>query len=514
MTASRPRKSRWMNVALLGGALVGVLMAMYLLRSPESKPTIVVYCAAGIRLPVEQAAKEYEKEYGIHVRLDFGSSGELEGKLGLDRDAGKPRADLYIPADKSFGERTRKKDLSDESIELAQFSLVVAVKTESTYTWTSVDELLAAKTTFVLCDEKAGVGKKTHRTLAKSGHWDRINATKKSSFPRVTEAANAIKTSGEVEAGFIWDTTAKQFGLKILKIQELAGATSTITANVVRSSTQPAEALRFARYLAAPDRGQRSFKQFQFTPIGTDAWAEIPEVVFYCGGLNRDAVLPTIREFEKREGCKVVEQFAGCGTLVAGIRTLQSSRKSKGLPDAFMTCDAAYLAKVQELFHAPADVSSTQVVMLVRKGNPKTLLTIDDLAKPGLKIGTTDRRASTLGELSWKLFEESGVAIDIKKNKSMVATSGTAHELLLKMQANGKLDVVLVYRANCQHLSDDYEQIGIQHERAKAVQNMAVLKKTPYPALAARLMNAMRSDTSRQRFENFGFDWHSQGTER
>ena len=46
---------------------------------------LIVYCAAGIRKPVADAAKAFEEEYGVVVRLDYGSSGELEGKLELER---------------------------------------------------------------------------------------------------------------------------------------------------------------------------------------------------------------------------------------------------------------------------------------------------------------------------------------------------------------------------------------------------------------------------------------------
>ena len=147
----------------------------------------------------------------------------------------------------------------------------------------------------------------------------------------------------------------------------------------------------------------------------------------------------------------------------------------------------------------------------MRRGNPKNIHTLKDLAQPGIRIGTTDPRASTLGSLSWQLFESAGVAEDIRSNKTLATTSATAHELLIKMQGYDKLDVILIYRANCQHLSDAFEMISIDREQAVAVQNIAVQKTTRYPALVGRLMDAVRSVSSRQYFENFGFDWRVDG---
>ena len=70
---------------------------------------LIVYCAAGIRKPVAEAAKAFEEEYGVVVRLDYGSSGELEGKLELERAQKAPRCDLYIPADLSFFAKSSRK---------------------------------------------------------------------------------------------------------------------------------------------------------------------------------------------------------------------------------------------------------------------------------------------------------------------------------------------------------------------------------------------------------------------
>src|ERR1700722_12085569 len=45
--------------------------------SGAEKRTLLVYCAAGLRVPVEAAAKEYEGSYGVRVELQYGASGPL-----------------------------------------------------------------------------------------------------------------------------------------------------------------------------------------------------------------------------------------------------------------------------------------------------------------------------------------------------------------------------------------------------------------------------------------------------
>ena len=123
------RKSgqRWIRVSV--GSLIIIGVFSYLLSTlsndywGDDANTLVVYCAQGITPPVDAAAEDYEREYGVRIRLEGGSSGMLEGKLRLTDDA-----DLYIPADVSFVERARAAGLLTESMPLARFRLVLATK--------------------------------------------------------------------------------------------------------------------------------------------------------------------------------------------------------------------------------------------------------------------------------------------------------------------------------------------------------------------------------------------------
>lgn len=476
------------------------------LKSDKPTQAIVVYCAAGMRKPVEEAASSFQKEFGVEVRLDYGSSGELEGKLELERTSHTPRCDLYIPADLSFAERVQEKGLTHESIPLARFELILATSQSQPQTPSiqSLEALLKDTIAYGICDEKAGAGKKTREILRNLNLWNDIQSQARVTFPRVTELAGAIKTSETVQAGFIWDSTAKQFGLDIIALSELENNSSDISANVVTTSQNPTWALRFARYLAAPDKGAPLFEKHHFTPAGGDAWELKPEVVFYCGGVNRDAIASTLNRFQEREGCLIKTQFAGCGTLVGSI---QSGRLN--LPDAFMTCDTSYMSMVQGDFQRATDVSSTHICMLVRKGNPKKIQTLQDLAKPGISIGTTDPQMSTLGALSHAIFEDIGIKQALNHQQSIIVTAPTAHELILQMEGHDKLDVALVYEANCQHLESNVETVAIDHPLALATQNIAAARQTRFPALMARLMTEVLSAESKQSFTEHGFQWEA-----
>lgn len=468
--------------------------------------SLTVYCAAGVRLAVEEAAKQFEREMGVSVKLEYANSGVLANRLKIDKEGGLASADVYIPADYTYTENAAADGLTRESLPVATWQVVLGVKPGADIDVTNCDEVLSSKLSFVMCDPLAGVGKKTKKMLEQSGHWAAIDKAKQSSFPTVTEAALAVKENPGTHAAFVWNSVARQHGLRVIELPEIKASRANISVAVTASTDRPTLALQFARFLAAPDKGGKVFARHKYQPLAGDAWAKVPKLRVDCGGVNREAVEKTIREFEAREGCVITMVYAGCGTLVGKMQTGE-----KGLPDLFMTCDATYLdmaqSKMGNPFGPDLKISSTRIVMLVKRGNPKGLQTLADLARPNLRIGVTEPKASTLGKLCEELFRETGQWDAIAKNINGGVKHDTAHTLIQSMEAGGKLDVVLVYKANIQHLKNKFDFVPLKPARAIAVQNIAARKDTAYPQLAQRLMRHVTSDTSRRRFEQLGFNW-------
>lgn len=94
-----------------------------------------------------------------------------------------------------------------------------------------------------------------------------------------------------------------------------------------------------------------------------DAWVEVPKAVLFSGGVNRLAIEDTIQRFERREGARVTRVYNGCGILVSQMKAGQH-------PDAYFACDVSFLPPVKDLFLEPLNVSETDIVLLVAKGNP------------------------------------------------------------------------------------------------------------------------------------------------
>src|SRR5438034_955873 len=118
----RPARFRLAFLAFLGSlavlaGLVSVLLfepASWFTRRPAGRP-LVVFCAAGLKGPVAEAARDYQEAYGVEVRLQYGGSNTLLAALEVS-----DRADLYIPADDHYVYAARERELIDEVLPLAR----------------------------------------------------------------------------------------------------------------------------------------------------------------------------------------------------------------------------------------------------------------------------------------------------------------------------------------------------------------------------------------------------------
>jgi molybdate transport system substrate-binding protein len=87
-------------------------------------------------------------------------------------------------------------------------------------------------------------------------------------------------------------------------------------------------------------------------------------------------------------------------------------------------------------------VGYLEPVLAVRLGNPKGIRGLDDLAKPGLKIGIGDPRYSTCGELFVNSLRERGQYDAVMKN---VALQARGHAEVANGLVVGPLDAVVVW---------------------------------------------------------------------
>jgi molybdate transport system substrate-binding protein len=489
-------------LAFLGSAAVLAGLVALLAWDPKKwftpaapQEPLVVYCAAGLRPPVEAAAKEYEAAYGVPVQLHYGGSQTLLAGIEVAR-----RGDLYIPADESYLPPARAKNLIAETLPLARMSPVVAVKTGNPKHVAGLAGLLRPDVRLAQGNPDAtAIGSVTRAALQKAGKWDPLKDRTVVFKMTVNDVASDVQV-GAVDAGIVWDATVRQTpGLEAVALPEFAGVKAHITAAVLADSPRPTAALRFARFLAARDRGLPEFAKHGYDPVEGDVWAEEPEIHLLSGAMLRPAIEDTIAAFEKREGCRVTRVYNGCGILVAQM-------KAGDKPDAYFACDKSFMDEVADRFTDQQDVSTNQLVILVPKGNPHGIKSLADLGKDGLRAGIGHEKQCALGALTQKTLREGGVQDRVMKNVKVQTPTG---DMLVNQLRTGSLDAVVAYVSNAVPAAGQLEAIAIDIPCALAVQPVAAARESDHKHLTGRLIAAIRSAESRGRFEANGFRWQA-----
>jgi molybdenum ABC transporter molybdate-binding protein len=469
---------------------------------------LVVYCAAVAQKPLERIAAQYEDEYGVTIRLQYGGSATLLGQIEVAQTG-----DLYLAGDLSHIEKARQKNLADESLPLVFLEPVLAVAKGNPKNIRSVEDMQRPTVRLALGDpDAAEIGRLTKRLLERGNHWQAIShhTTHRGVFkPTEPDLALDVRT-GNVDAAIVWRATAARAAeLEIVPLPELSRARSLMSVGVLRGGRSAAASLHFARYLAAADRGLEVFRDEGFEPVEGDAWADRPKLTLFAGSVNRRALAPIVERFEQREGVEINTVYNACGFLVAQMRGVKEDEA--GFPDIYMACDVYYLEVVNELFQDAVNVSNTDIVICVPKGNPKGIKTLADLIRPGVRVALGEPQNVTIGVLCKRLLEAEGLYQRmVDEGRIAVHTTSSAH--LVPSVTTGSVDVALAYRTDTLAEADKLDVITIDLPLAKAVQPFSIARSSKHKYLCRRMLEMV--GRSRGDFEQAGFNWQMPGAGR
>lgn len=242
-------------------AFIALGCAVWLFMYPKQgggKTALTVFCAAGLKNPVEAIARQYQDECGIEVFLQYGPTGTLLSQLQIAK-----QGDLFIATDNGSHADARRLNVITEAVPIAVQHPVVAVKKGNVKGIRSLADLTRADVKLAIANpDSASISKVTRMLLA--AQWEGIAAKAAVMKPTVTEIAADVQL-GAVDAAILWDATVPQFkGLEAVELPELTKHRENASAAVLAACTQPQEALKFARYLAMPERGGKIFQQHGF----------------------------------------------------------------------------------------------------------------------------------------------------------------------------------------------------------------------------------------------------------
>ena len=147
-----------------------------------------------------------------------------------------------------------------------------------------------------------------------------------------------------------------------------------------------------------------------------------------------------ISEFNKKyPNIKVNPKYGGSGELFATLET-----QNQG--DVFLPADYKYMEDAMKNGYIDNDtvenITKNVPVIVVEKGNPKNITSLEDLAKDGVKVGIGEKSGPAIGKATAEILEKNNLSSAVEKN--VVVTTTTVNQLLTYL-ITGQVDVIIIW---------------------------------------------------------------------
>ena len=148
----------------------------------------------------------------------------------------------------------------------------------------------------------------------------------------IRDRLNSTKLDGII----VKHDTARKHGFKIHQVEELHAISIQYSAQILSRSSSASKGLQFARYLAAPSKGQFHFANHRLIGVDGDRWSKSPTLTIYSEPYFSKIMTPSVAPFVEREGIKINLLFPQTEKLVFTISSISQSTTSHLLPDLLL----------------------------------------------------------------------------------------------------------------------------------------------------------------------------------
>ena len=223
------------------------------------------------------------------------------------------------------------------------------------------------------------------------------------------------------------------------------------------------------------------------------------KLFLYSGGGLRLAVNECVEIFSRESNAEIECNYAGSGVL---LNQVQMTRRG----DLFMPGDVFYIdiVKPADLIESKHTVCYFIPQILVREGNPKNIESLEDLVKPGIRLGLGDPEVCAIGKTSVQIFEKSNIEMEAVE-KNLVFSSLTVGELGVQIKV-GKVDAVIVWDSTAAHYADSGDVIEIPLDKnVISTVAIALLRSSNDKELAKTFINFITLERGQQIFRKHHF---------
>jgi|GEM_PF-136128 len=227
------------------------------------------------------------------------------------------------------------------------------------------------------------------------------------------------------------------------------------------------------------------------------------EMLFHAGVGQRSSLLDVQKVFEERHPeARINFSFKGSGYFIAdAARSKEGDLYFPG--EEFYVLQAYERGYVQKYDPQKDVVAYFMVVIATPKGNPAGITKVEDLARPGVRVGLANPKAAAIGIWCEKTCKRAGIWEEVQKNQ--VQSAKCIAELLTGVQ-HGVVDATFLWSSTAVLALNDIQIVPIEPQYRGFVKlPLGVTTFSKHPELARKLKDFILSDEGKAIFRSHAY---------
>lgn len=224
-------------------------------------------------------------------------------------------------------------------------------------------------------------------------------------------------------------------------------------------------------------------------------------VAAFCGAASKPVLEEATEIFEKNTGVRVELNLGGSGTMLSQMKMAKTG-------DLYIPGSHDYMIRaVSDGVVYPETIKTFAYLIpaiIVQKGNPKNIKSLEDLAKPGIKVGIGDPESVCVGEYAVDILNHTNLLKEVEENIVVHAASCDATAALITM---GSVDAIIGWSVFESWNPDKAEAVLINPESIPKISCIpgAISTYSKNRADAEKFLNFLGSSEGRKIFEKYGY---------
>lgn len=227
--------------------------------SGQDQESLLVYCGAGMREPMDEIAALFTEQTGIDIEYTYSGSAQLLSQIELYQTG-----DAYMPGAKSYIDTAIEKGFVDRTEPTVYHVLSIVVPTGNPADIQTVYDL-AKPGVRVAIGEPSGpaIGKAARKMLEKDGIWAEVENNTVVKSGTVNELLVYI-SMGQADAAIIWEDLFNPETMEKVDIPMEEGFVKVVPIGTLTFSENPENAGQFIDFVTS-DEGLAIFEKHGFT---------------------------------------------------------------------------------------------------------------------------------------------------------------------------------------------------------------------------------------------------------